>query len=110
MAKRPSKYGNTRSSYNGRVFASKHEASAAAQLDMLRFAKDPKQRVGSVEYQYRMPIVVNGVKICDYIADFFVKFADGHIEVQDAKGFRTDVYKLKKKMVKAVYGYDIVEV
>lgn len=92
------------------MFASKREAQWAAQLDWLRFAKDPRQKVIHVDYQYRMPIVVNGIKICEYVADFRVRYADGREEIQDAKGFRTEVYKLKKKMVNAVYGYEIIEV
>lgn len=110
MPRGHSKYGNTRSEYNGRVFASKHEAKWAAQLDLMRFAKDPRQKVALIEYQFRMPLNVNGQKIADYVADFRVTFADKHVEIWDAKGMRTDVYKLKRKLVKALYGIDIVEV
>ena len=109
-SKGSSKYRNTRTAYNGRVFASKREATHAATLDMLRRAANVRQRVMSVEYQYRMPIFVNETKVCEYVADFYVTFADGHQEVQDAKGFPTDIYKLKKKLVKAAYGIDIIEV
>lgn len=107
---RRSKFGNVRTAYNGRTFASKHEAACAGQLDMLRFAKDPQQKVVDIEYQHRIPLVVSGQKVCDYVADFRVLFADKHVEIWDAKGFRTPEYKLKKKLVKAVYGIDIVEV
>lgn len=46
-----------------------------------------------------------------YIADFryFVPEA-GQWIVEDCKGFRTDVYKLKKKIVEANYGITIREV
>ncbi len=105
-----SKYKNVRSEYNGRVFASKREAETAGQLDLMRRASDPKQRVAHVEYQHKMPLVVNGEKIATYIADFRVTFADNHEEIWDAKGMRTDVYKIKAKLVKALYGIDIVEI
>jgi hypothetical protein len=105
-----SKYGNIKTSYNGRTFDSKLEATWAGHLDMMKLSVNPKQRVTEVEYQYKMPIVVNGFKICTYIADFRVTFADRHVEIWDAKGVRTYVYKLKAKLVEAVYGVKIVEV
>ena len=33
------------------------------------------------------------------MADFVVTYSDGHVEVIDVKGVRTDVYKLKRKML-----------
>jgi Protein of unknown function (DUF1064) len=106
---RTGKYNATRTSYNDRKFASKKEANHAVTLDLLRVAKDPSQRVEHVEYQYRFPILINGVKVCDYICDFYVTFADGHKEIQEVKGMRTAVYKLKKKLVEATYGQSIIE-
>ncbi len=109
MWERKSKYGNVSTLYNGRTFASKLEANHAGELDMLRRAKEPDQQVKSVEYQYRIPVEVNGVRICTYVADFYVLFADGHKEVHETKGFKTAVYKLKKKLVEAIYGEKIME-
>ena len=34
-----------------------------------------------------------------YTADFVVEYADGRVEVIDVKGMRTDVYKLKRKLL-----------
>ena len=110
MATGRSKYGNVRSEYNGRTFSSKKEADWAGHLDMMRKAVNPKQRVTDIEYQYRMPIVVNGFNICVYVADFRVTFADGRTEIWDVKGFKTDVYKIKAKLIEAVYGQKIIEV
>ncbi len=106
----PSKYHNRKTVYKDRTFDSKREADYAARLDILKRAKDPKERVEKIEYQIRIPIIINGVKICSYIADFKVTYGDGRTETQDVKGFKTPVYKLKKKMVKAVYDIDIVEI
>jgi hypothetical protein len=103
------KFGNTPTLYKGRRFASQLEASHAAELDMLRRAKDPSQQVKSVEYQYRIPIVMNGIKCGTYVADFYVLFADGHKEIQETKGFKTQLYNLKKKLVEAQYGEKIIE-
>lgn len=107
--KRANKYGNVRTSYNGRTFDSKKEASHAATLDVMRRAKDPSQKVSSVVYQYRIPIVVNSAKIAHYVADFYVSFADGHKEIHETKGVKTRDYILKKKLVEAIYGEKILE-
>lgn len=104
-----SKYRNVRTEYNGRTFASKREAEHAATLDMLRLASDPAKCVLTVEYQVPFKLSVNRVVVAKYVADFVVHFHDGHTEVHDAKGFRTDVYKLKKKMFEAEYGMKLLE-
>ena len=104
-----SKYRNVRTAHNGRTFASKKEAGHAALLEAMHRAKEPAQRVKTVVYQYRIPIVVNGVKIAHYVADFYVMFADGHKEIHETKGFRTREYILKKKLVEAIYGEKILE-
>lgn len=38
-----------------------------------------------------------------YIADFEVEYADGHREVIDVKGVKTEAYKIKKKMLLDMY-------
>jgi len=63
----------------------------------------------NLELQPKFPIEVNGIKICTYIADFRYKERDGTEVVEDCKGFKTDVYRLKKKLVKAIYGIEILE-
>lgn len=44
-----------------------------------------------------------------YIADF-VYVKDGQLIVEDAKGYRTDLYKLKKKLMLERYGIQVKEV
>lgn len=105
-----SKYKNRKTEYGGRTYDSRLEARYAETLEQLRTAKDPAERVEHVEYQVRYPMVLNGVKICDYVADFVVRYADGHTSVIDAKGVLTDVYKLKRKMMRAFHGIEIEEV
>lgn len=101
-----SKFGNIKTDFNGRTFDSKKEATRAGELELLKKAGE----VTEVEYQPEFPVVVNGKKICKYIADFRVTYADGHVEVEDVKGMRTQVYRIKKKMVEALYGIKIIEV
>lgn len=105
-----SKYGNVKTEYNGNSYMSKREANYAQQLDLLKKAKNPADQVVSYEIQVPYPIEINGKKICKYLADFRVLYADGRTEVVDVKGFKTDIYKLKKKLVEATYGIEIKEV
>ena len=117
--KRPtrSKWGNIQTEYAGKVFMSKKEADFARSLDSQKKAHKPAERVVSYETQVPFKIVVNGVPICRYILDFKVLYADGHTEHIDVKAFNkrtskflsTDTYKLKKKLVLACYGIDILE-
>lgn len=104
-----SKYHNQRTMYNGTSFMSKREADYAKTLDTLKRAKDPKYRVASYEMQVPFQIESNNIKICKYLCDFKVLYADGHIEIIDVKGFLNEVYRLKKKLVEAQYGIKIIE-
>lgn len=108
--KTASKYGNIKTKYKGIKFDSKKEAEYAMLLDSMKKAKDPSDRVVKIEYQPVFPIEVNCEKICKYYADFRVEYADGRIEVIDVKGVRTGVYKIKKKLVEALYDIEIIEV
>lgn len=103
------KYGNVKTIYNGRKFDSKKEANHAASLEILRNARDSRERVERIDYQVPFHLDMGAVHICNYIADFVVKYADGRKEVQDVKGFRTDVYKIKKKLMFALKGINIIE-
>lgn len=100
------KYNNTKTEYKGELYDSKKEAAYAGKLDMLVRGK----QILSWERQKPMPIVVNGDKICKYICDFVVTNLDGSVEHIDVKGVITATYRLKKKLVKAVYGINIIEV
>lgn len=100
-----SKYGNKKTRYNGRVYDSKKEANRAMEIDLMIRSGDVK----SVEVQPSFPIVVNGKKICTYKADFKITYSDGDVVIEDVKGMRTDVYKIKKRLVEALYGINILE-
>ena len=102
-----SKYRNTKTIIDGIQFDSKAEASRYQELLLL-------QRAGvihSLELQPRYDLVVNGCKLGFYRGDFrYIDVATGQSVTEDVKGVATPVYKLKKKLVKALYGIDIVEV
>lgn len=107
IAAKRSKYGNRRTIVDGITFDSAREAQRYGELKLL-------QRVGVVEdlqLQKRYALHVNGILIGTYVADFAYRSTrDDAFVVEDAKGVRTRDYKLKKKLMKAIYGVDIVEI
>ena len=102
--KRRSKYAAVRTEVEGLVFASKREAECYRQLKRLQDAGD----ISELQLQVPFAMKVNGVTICRYFADFQFR-CNGRLRVMDAKGFRTAVYKLKKKMMLAFHGIEIEE-
>ena len=105
-----SKYGNLKTEYNGTIFMSKKEANYAMQLDFQKKAKNKADKVISYTMQVPFQVIMNGKKICKYLADFKVLYADGREEIIDVKGVRTQMYRLKKKLVEAQFGIEIKEV
>lgn len=103
---KPNKYGAVKTEYKGRMYDSKKEARYAEKLDMMFLSGE----VIDWKPQVRIPLTVNGKKICTYVCDFLVVYADGRIEYVDTKGVRTATYKLKAKLVKALLGVEIKEV
>lgn len=103
--KRRSKYGNVQVTFDGKRFDSKKEGMRYVLLkDMVRHGE-----IEELELQPRFDIFINQIKICTYVADFRYRL-DGERIVEDVKGMRTQVYKLKKKMVEAFYGFEITEI
>ena len=105
--KKSSKFGAKKTIVDGITFDSKWESERYGQLK----AMERGGIVTDLELQVKYDIVINDIKICKYIADFVYKeeSPDGKIKeiVEDAKGFETPEFKLKKKLMKAVHGIDI---
>ena len=104
---RRSKYGAHPVSIDGLRFDSAREATRWVQLVML-------ERAGVIQgLRRQVPFVLidksaHGRAI-RYIADF-TYMQDGQEIVEDAKGYRTDVYKLKRRMMAERYGIIVKEV
>lgn len=64
--------------------------------------------ISQLNLQPRFRMVHNGVKICDYVADFSYQ-EGGEFVVEDYKGVLTPEYKLKKKMLLAFHGIEVRE-
>jgi hypothetical protein len=103
MASRESKYGNRKTEIDGFVFASKREADRYSELKLLARAGE----ISELELQPAFDLTVNGWNCGKYIADFRYVDKDGAAVVEDAKGVRTAVYSLKRKLVKAIYGIEV---
>ena len=105
--KKSSKFGAKKTMVDGITFDSKWESERYGQLK----AMERGGIVTDLELQVKYDIVINDIKICKYIADFVYKeeSPDGKIKeiVEDAKGFETPEFKLKKKLMKAVHNIDI---
>jgi len=58
--------------------------------------------------QVRYKLEHQGIFYGVYIADFVYQQGD-QIVVEDVKGFKTQTYKTKKKLMKSIHGIDILE-
>ena len=105
--KKSSKFGAKKTVVDGITFDSKWESERYGQLK----AMERGGIVTDLELQVKYDIIINDIKICKYIADFVYKeeSPDGKIKeiVEDAKGFETPEFKLKKKLMKAVHNIEI---
>lgn len=106
-AKKP-KYGNVKAEIGGVKFDSLKEANRYQELLML-------QRIGEITHLEPHPVyllIVEGTLIGKYIADSSY-FESGVFIVEDVKSEITrknPLYRIKKKIVFAIYGIEIREV
>lgn len=101
---KPSKYRNEQVRVDNIIFASKREARRYQQLRL----EEQAGAIAQLRLQVRYRLTVNGQPVCYYVADFVYQ-RDGQETVEDAKGVKTDVYRIKKKLMKAIYSINIIE-
>lgn len=89
--------------YKGMTFHSKLEADFARRLDMLRTAQHLSDRVVHWNAQVRVPLIANGTRVCVYVVDFIVAYADGRSELVECKGRWTSEARLKFKLFRALF-------
>lgn len=125
---RRSKYGNRKTVVDGITFDSKKEANRFRELQLLERAGKITALQRQVKYvliptqrEFSNEIYKKGAhqghfkpgkvleKECSYIADF-AYIQDGAYVVEDTKGVRTEVYKIKRKLMLERYGIQIQEV
>lgn len=108
MKKKINKYRNKKAtSLDGEVFDSTKELKRWNELKLLQAGKV----ISELQRQVVFPIVINGHKVCKYIADFVYIEGEKYV-VEDLKSEYTKklpVYRLKKKLLKAVLDIEILE-
>lgn len=105
-----SKYNNQKIRVGGEVFDSKREYNRWCELRLLEHSGIIRNLQRQVKFR-----LINSQKTperterpCDYIADF-VYYENGKRIVEDCKGMRTDVYKIKRKLMLEKYNISIKE-
>jgi hypothetical protein len=109
--KKKHKFNAKRTWYKGEVFDSLKEANVLRRLEL----KKSRGMIVGFERQVLLPLVVNGKKISKIIVDFKVEHLNGSFEYIDAKGINDKGkvitmkpdFRLKMKLVEALYGFKI---
>ena len=104
------KYRNIKTEFDGIPFDSKKEAARYAVLKLLERGKAISDLKLQVAFELAPSVVIAGRKrpALRYIADF-VYVENGKQVIEDVKGMLSDVYKIKRHLMK-LQGYEIREV
>lgn len=108
-----SKYGSRKTIIDGISFDSKREATRYQELKYQLdggFISDLQLQVPYEIIPKQRDSKGKAVRATKYIADFVYKDREGKTVVEDTKGFRTESYKIKKKLMLHVFGIDVQEV
>lgn len=99
------KYKAVKTTIDGITFDSKKEAERYVELKAMEKAGE----ITNLELQPKFKLQAKyrngddkGIREISYIADFQYE-QDGKVIVEDVKGVKTEVYKLKKKMFEFIY-------
>ena len=107
------KYKNKKVLVNGIEFASQKEATRYWELWLMEqngYIKDLKTQV-KYELIPKQQGKLRNERAVSYIADFvYWDNEKGHEVVEDAKGFKTKEYVIKRKLMKYLKGIEIVEI
>lgn len=117
--KKRGKFGNVKTLVDGEKFDSKKEARRFIELRNLQ----SQGLIHGLKTQVAYSMIINGQKICRYVADFVYYTESIHpmpeadslrsIVVEDVKSDITrknPVYRLKKKLMKALHNIEITEI
>lgn len=100
------KYKNVPTAIDGIRFHSKKEGRRYLELKAMLQAG----LIEDLRRQVYYDLDVNGVHIAKYVADFVYFDTQRQEEVvEDPKGVRTQVYKIKKRLMKAVHDIEVEE-
>lgn len=103
--RRSHKYGAVPTVLDGIRFSSKREADRYAQLRVLEIAGSITNLQLQPRYDLHAP---GGTKVATYIADFAYRDErTQRLVIEDAKGVKTPVFRLKAKWLKAEHGIEV---
>jgi hypothetical protein len=109
LTKPRNKFGAKKVEVDGVCFDSMREGQRFRELKIL-------ERIGAIKnlkLQPEFPLIVNGKKVCSYVADFSfwdARFGESVIEDVKSKATKTPLYQLKKKLFEALYERTITEI
>lgn len=106
-----SKYHNKKITRDGITFDSIREYRRFVDLSLLERAGEITDLQRQVKFELIPTQRINGKVVerkCTYKADF-TYWKDGQYIVEDVKGHKTQVYKIKKKLLLLVHGIQIKE-
>jgi hypothetical protein len=95
------KYNNIPSVCEGIKFPSKGQARRYRELLLLQSAGE----INDLQLQVKFPLVVNGTRVAFYIADFTYN-ENGSKVIEDFKGVSTSIFRLKWKILQAMFAED----
>lgn len=108
------KYKNKKIEYDGMTFDSHKEMSYWIKFKIMQRGGEISELKRQVEYVLIEPFILGKKKYkkTSYFADFQYKDKEGKLHVIDIKSepTKTQVYKLKKKMMAYKYGIEIEEI
>lgn len=103
------KYHNEKIMIDGIKFQSKKEANRYCELKLLQKANE----IHSLKLQEAFELIPKqkGERSVKYLADFvYYDTRKGKWIIEDTKGYKTDVYIIKRKLVKQLYPeYEFIE-
>lgn len=99
------KYGNRRTVVDGVTLDSRAEARRYQELRLEAQAG----AITDLHVHPRYDLVVNGWRVGRYVADFDYR-REGRLVVEDVKGCRTEAYRLKRALMRALFNIEIVEI
>lgn len=110
LARQASKYHAHKTVVDGITFDSRREARRYQELKLMERAGAIRDLQRQVRFELIPAFDVDGrhYRPTTYVADF-VYVEGGREIVEDCKGFRTDVYRLKRKLFAHRYGVSIRE-
>jgi hypothetical protein len=97
---RKSKYGAKRVTVDGIAFDSKRESRRYELLKAMQAAGEIKRFHRQVTFDLEGGVI--------YICDFQVFHLDDSVVYEDSKGVRTKEFNMKRRMVRARYGVEII--